>query len=176
MAKVQPKGMKGMASEERDDGLREKMIAVNRVTKVVKGGRILGFASLTVVGDGDGRIGMGKGKAREVPVSVQKAMEKARRNLKKIPLKDGTLHHAVEGRHGASRVILAPAQQGAGVIAGGPLRAIFDVMGVRNIVAKSHGSTNPYNMVRATLNALEQLRTPAEIAAKRGKTVEELLG
>jgi small subunit ribosomal protein S5 len=173
MAKIQPKGVQ---SEERDDGLKEKMIAVNRVTKVVKGGRILGFAALTVVGDGDGRIGMGKGKAREVPVAVQKAMERARRGMSRIPLKNGTLHHRVEAKHGAAKVMLAPAQEGTGVIAGGPMRAIFDVMGVRNIVAKSHGSTNPYNMVRATLKALEQLRTPAEIAAKRGKTVEELVG
>jgi small subunit ribosomal protein S5 len=173
MAKVQPKGM---LAEERDDGLREKMIAVNRVTKVVKGGRILGFAALTVVGDGDGRIGMGKGKAREVPVAVQKAMEKARRGMTRIPLKNGTLHHLVEGKHGASKVILSPAQEGTGVIAGGPMRAVFDVMGVRNVVAKSHGSTNPYNMVRATLNALEKLRTPAEIAAKRGMTVEQISG
>jgi small subunit ribosomal protein S5 len=173
MAKVQPKGM---PSEERDDGLREKMIAVNRVTKVVKGGRILGFAALTVVGDGDGRIGMGKGKAREVPVAVQKAMEKARRGMTRIPLKNGTLHHLVEGKHGASKVILSPAQEGTGVIAGGPMRAVFDVMGVRNVVAKSHGSTNPYNMVRATLNALGKLRTPSEIAAKRGMTVEQISG
>src|SRR5512137_1665000 len=173
MARVQPKGM---PQNERDDGLKEKMIAVNRVTKVVKGGRILGFAALTVVGDGDGRIGMGKGKAREVPVAVQKAMEKARRAMQRMPLKNGTLHHPVEGKHGASKVMLAPAAEGAGVKAGGPMRALFDVMGVRNVVAKSHGSTNPYNLVRATLNALEQLRTPAEIAAKRGKSVEELLG
>lgn len=173
MAKVQPKGM---PSEERDDGLREKMIAVNRVTKVVKGGRILGFAALTVVGDGDGRIGMGKGKAREVPVAVQKAMERARRGMVRIPLKNGTLHHAVQAKHGAAKVILAPAQEGTGVIAGGPMRAIFDVMGVRNVVAKSHGSTNPYNMVRATLKALGRLHTPAEIAAKRGKAVEEIVG
>ncbi len=173
MAKIQPKGM---PAEERDDGLREKMIAVNRVTKVVKGGRILGFAALTVVGDGDGRIGMGKGKAREVPVAVQKAMEKARRGMKRFPLKNGTLHHLVEGKHGASKVILSPAQEGTGVIAGGPMRAVFDVMGVRNVVAKSHGSTNPYNMVRATLNALERLRTPSEIAAKRGMTVEQISG
>jgi small subunit ribosomal protein S5 len=173
MAKVQPKGM---PSEERDDGLREKMIAVNRVTKVVKGGRILGFAALTVVGDGDGRIGMGKGKAREVPVAVQKAMERARRGMVRIPLKNGTLHHAVQAKHGAAKVILAPAQEGTGVIAGGPMRAIFDVMGVRNVVAKSHGSTNPYNMVRATLKALGQLHTPAEVAAKRGKAVEEIVG
>ena len=173
MAKVQPKGM---PSEERDDGLKEKMIAVNRVTKVVKGGRILAFAALTVVGDGDGRIGMGKGKAREVPVAVQKAMERARRGMGRVPLRSGTVQHAVEAKHGAAKVLLAPAPEGTGIIAGGPLRAIFDVMGVRNVVAKSHGSTNPYNMVRATLKALERLRTPAEIAAKRGKTVEEILG
>jgi small subunit ribosomal protein S5 len=173
MAKVQPKGM---PSEERDDGLKEKMIAVNRVTKVVKGGRILGFAALTVVGDGDGRIGMGKGKAREVPVAVQKAMERARRGMARIPLKNGTLHHQVAAKHGAAKVILAPAAEGTGVIAGGPMRAIFDVMGVRNVVAKSHGSTNPYNMVRATLKALQLLHTPAEIAAKRGKSVEEVAG
>jgi small subunit ribosomal protein S5 len=173
MAKVQPKGV---PSNERDDGLKEKMIAVNRVTKVVKGGRILGFAALTVVGDGDGRVGMGKGKAREVPVAVQKAMERARRGMQRVPLKNGTLHHLVEGRHGASKVMLAPAAEGTGVIAGGPMRAIFDVLGVRNVVAKSHGSSNPYNLVRATLDALERLRTPSEIAAKRGKSVEDLLG
>ncbi len=173
MARVQPKGV---LSEDRDDGIKEKMIAINRVTKVVKGGRILGFAALTVVGDGDGRIGMGKGKAREVPVSVQKAMEKARRSMAKMPLKNGTVHHLVEGKHGASKVVLSPAAEGTGVIAGGPMRAVFDVMGIRNIVAKSHGSTNPYNLVRATLNALSKLRTPAEIAAKRGKSVEEMLG
>ena len=173
MARVQPKGM---PQNERDDGLKEKMIAVNRVTKVVKGGRILGFAALTVVGDGDGRIGMGKGKSREVPVAVQKAMESARRGMARIPLKNGTVHHTVEGKHGASKVLLAPAADGTGVIAGGPMRAVFEVMGVRNIVAKSHGSTNPYNLVRATLNALEQLRTPSEIAAKRGKSIEDIVG
>jgi small subunit ribosomal protein S5 len=173
MARVQPKGV---VSEDRDDGIKEKMIAINRVTKVVKGGRILGFAALTVVGDGDGRIGMGKGKAREVPVSVQKAMEKARRAMAKMPLKNGTVHHFVEGKHGASRVMLSPAADGTGVIAGGPMRAVFDVMGIRNIVAKSHGSTNPYNLVRATLDALSKLRTPSEIAAKRGKSIEEVLG
>lgn len=173
MAKVQAKGA---VAEEQDDGIREKMIAVNRVTKVVKGGRILGFAALTVVGDGDGRIGMGKGKSREVPVSVQKAMDQARRSMEKVPLRNGTIYHAVEGHHGASRVMLMPAPEGTGVIAGGPMRAIFDVMGIRNIVAKSHGSSNPYNMVRATLDALNNLRTPSEIAAKRGKSVEEIIG
>lgn len=170
------KNPKNAVAEEQDDGIREKMIAVNRVTKVVKGGRILGFAALTVVGDGDGRIGMGKGKSREVPVSVQKAMDQARRAMVKVPLRNGTIFHAVEGHHGASRVMLHPAPEGTGVIAGGPMRAIFDVMGIRNIVAKSHGSSNPYNMVRATLDALSKLRSPSEIAAKRGKTVEELIG
>ena len=170
MAKVQAR----VGGEERDDGLKEKMIAVNRVTKVVKGGRILGFAALTVVGDGDGRIGMGKGKAREVPVAVQKAMDEARRKMIKVSLKGSTLQHTVHGRHGAATVFLAPAPEGTGIIAGGPMRAIFEVMGVGNVVAKSHGSTNPYNMVRATLNALQNMNTPAEIAAKRGKTVEEL--
>ena len=173
---VLAKNPKNAVAEEQDDGIREKMIAVNRVTKVVKGGRILGFAALTVVGDGDGRIGMGKGKSREVPVSVQKAMDQARRAMEKVPLRNGTIFHAVEGHHGASRVMLHPAPEGTGVIAGGPMRAIFDVMGIRNIVAKSHGSSNPYNMVRATLDALSKLRSPSEIAAKRGKTVEELIG
>ena len=170
MAKFQPR----VADEGRDDGLREKMIAVNRVTKVVKGGRILGFAALTVVGDGDGRIGMGKGKAREVPVAVQKAMEQARRNMFKVSLKSGSLHHNVRGEHGAAKVLMAPAPAGTGIIAGGPMRAVFEVMGVTDIVAKSLGSSNPYNMVRATLDALKRSSTPAEIAAKRGKTVEEI--
>ena len=172
MAKIQAK----MQSEERDDGLREKMIAINRVTKVVKGGRILGFAALTVVGDGDGRIGMGKGKSKEVPVAVQKAMDEARRKMIKVPLRQGTLQHTVIGEHGASRVLMSPAKEGTGVIAGGPMRAIFDVMGVTNVVAKSLGSTNPYNMVRATINGLSKMSTPAEIAAKRGKSIEEILG
>ncbi len=173
MAKMQGRNAQ---AEERDDGFREKMIAVNRVSKVVKGGRTMSFAALSVVGDGDGRIGMGKGKAREVPVAVQKAMEQARRNMVKVPLKNGTLHHSVVGQHGASKVLISPAAEGTGVIAGGPMRAIFDVMGVRNVVAKSLGSTNPYNLVRATLNGLRNSSTPAEIAAKRGKTIEDILG
>ncbi len=172
MAKMQPK----MQSDKPDDGMREKMIAVNRVTKVVKGGRIMGFAALAVVGDGDGRIGMGKGKSKEVPVAVQKAMEEARRKMIKVTLKNGTLQHMVHGQHGASKVMMIPAKDGTGVIAGGPMRAIFEVMGVTNVVAKSHGSTNPYNMVRATLDGLAKMSTPSEIAAKRGKTVEEILG
>ncbi len=127
-----------------------------------------------MAGDGDGRIGMGKGKAREVPVAVQKAMEAARRNMFKVQLKNGTVHHNVVGEHGAAKVLMAPAPTGTGIIAGGPMRAVFEVMGVTDIVAKSLGSSNPYNMVRATLDALKHSSTPAEIAAKRGKTVEEL--
>ena len=157
-----------------EDGLREKMIAINRVTKVVKGGRILGFAALTVVGDGDGRVGMGKGKSKEVPSAVQKAMEEARRNMTKVSLRNGTLQHTVLGQHGAASVMMAPAPKGTGIIAGGPMRAVFEVMGITDIVAKSHGSSNPYNMVRATLDALKHSTTPAEIAAKRGKSVEEI--
>ena len=162
--------------EERGDGLVEKMVAVNRVTKVVKGGRIMAFSALTVVGDGDGRIGMGKGKAREVPVAVQKAMEQARRSMFKVPLKDGTLQHSVTGKHGAASVLMSPAKDGTGVNAGGPMRAVFDVMGVHNVVAKSLGSSNPYNLVRATLDGLRKQSTPADIAAKRGKSVEDITG
>ena len=172
MARVQAKTQ----GDGPEDGLKEKMIAVNRVTKVVKGGRTLSFAALTVVGDGDGRIGMGKGKSKEVPVGVQKAMEEARRNLIKVPLKNGTLQHSVTGRHGASRVMMSPAKPGTGVIAGGAMRAIFEVMGVTDVVAKSTGSSNPYNLVRATLDGLAKMSTPADIAAKRGKSVEEILG
>ncbi len=171
MAKFQPRAQ----TEGNEDGLKEMMIAVNRVTKVVKGGRTLSFAALTVVGDGDGRVGMGKGKAKEVPVAVQKAMEDARRNLKKVSLREGTIHHNMRGQHGAAKVLMAPAPKGTGIIAGGPMRAVFEVMGVTDIVAKSLGSTNPYNMVRATLHALNGSTTPAEIAAKRGKSVEEIL-
>jgi len=171
MAKFQPR----VQTEANEDGLKEKMIAINRVTKVVKGGRTLSFAALTVVGDGDGRIGMGKGKAKEVPVAVQKAMEDARRNLVKIDLRNGTIHHNVKGDHGAAHIMMIPAQPGTGVIAGGPMRAVFEVMGVTDIVTKSHGSTNPYNMVRATLDALKRSTTAASVAAKRGKTVEDIL-
>jgi len=163
MAKFQPR----VQDEGRDDGLKEKMIAVNRVTKVVKGGRTLSFAALTVVGDGDGRIGMGKGKAKEVPVAVTKAMIK-------VSLKNGSIHHKVVGEHGASHVLMAPAPAGTGIIAGGPMRAVFEVMGVTDIVCKSLGSSNPYNLVRATLDALKNSTTPADVAAKRGLTVEEL--
>ena len=172
MAKFTPRAQ----TEGNEDGLKEKMIAVNRVTKVVKGGRTLSFAALTVVGDGDGRIGMGKGKSREVPVAVQKAMEQARRNMVKVALKGGTIHHEVLGRHGATRVFMQPAAEGNGIKAGGAMRAVFEVMGVTNISAKCHGSTNPYNVVRATLDGLLQQHRPSEIAAKRGKKVEEIVG
>ena len=172
MAKVQARMQQG---EARDDGLKEKMIAINRVTKVVKGGRILGFAALAVVGDGDGGIGMGKGKAREVPVAVQKAMDEARRKMLKVKLKNGTLHHPIIGEHGAAKVYMQPASEGTGIIAGGPMRAVFEVMGVTNVLAKCFGSTNPYNVVRATLHGLMAMSTPAEIAAKRGKAIAEIL-
>jgi len=172
MAKAQGRGQQ----EERGDGLIEKMIAVNRVTKVVKGGRIMGFAALTVVGDGDGGVGMGKGKSKEVPVAVQKAMEESRRKLAKVNLKNGTLHHAVMGHHGAAKVYMQPASEGTGIIAGGAMRAVFEAVGVRNVLAKCMGSNNPYNVVRATINGLKEMNSPAEIAAKRGKSVEEIQG
>jgi small subunit ribosomal protein S5 len=172
---MNPKMARMQQQDDRGDGLREKMISINRVTKVVKGGRIMGFAALAVVGDGDGRIGMGKGKAKEVPVAVQKAMEQARRNMVKVRLKKGTLHHAVEGRHGSTKVHMQPASDGTGIIAGGAMRAVFEVVGVTNILAKCHGPTNPYNVVRATLHALQQGNAPADIAAKRGMTVEAIM-
>ncbi|MDR1367675.1 MAG: 30S ribosomal protein S5 [Candidatus Accumulibacter sp.] len=173
---AKPQSKKNQQTDKPDDGMREKMISINRVTKVVKGGRVLGFAALAVVGDGDGRVGMGKGKSREVPVAVQKAMEEARRKLLRVNLKNGTLHYTVVGRHGASSVMMQPAPEGTGIIAGGAMRAVFDVAGVTNVVAKAYGSTNPYNIVRATLNGLMSVNTPAEIAAKRGKSIEEILG
>ncbi len=171
MAKPQSRMQK---SEDKGDGLIEKMISINRVTKVVKGGRIMGFAALTVVGDGDGRIGMGKGKSKEVPVAVQKSMDEARRKMIKVSLNKGTLHHTVIGRHGAAKVYMQPASEGTGIIAGGAMRAVFEAVGVHNVLAKCIGSSNPYNVVRATLNGLQALNAPAEIAAKRGKSIEEI--
>jgi small subunit ribosomal protein S5 len=162
--------------QNQTDGLREKMINVNRVTKVVKGGRIMSFAALAVVGDGDGAVGMGKGKAREVPLAVQKAMEEAKRGMIKVALNNGTLHHSVIGRHGAAKVLIQPATEGTGIIAGGAMRAIFEVMGITDVTAKCIGSANAYNVVRATLNGLASTNSPSSIAAKRGKTVEEIRG
>jgi len=156
--------------------LQEKLVAVNRVAKVVKGGRQFGFTALTVVGDGEGRVGYGYGKARELPLAIQKAMQVARKSLLSIHLKDETLQYRLRGRHGATRVFMQPASEGTGIIAGGAMRAVFECAGVRNVLAKSYGSRNPINVVRATVNALADMRSPQEIAAKRGKTVEEILG
>ena len=162
---------------EKKEELVERLVHINRVAKTVKGGRNMSFAAVVVVGDQKGRVGFGSGKATEVPDAITKATNEAKKNMVRIPLREGrTLHHDVAGRFGAGKVVLRTAPAGTGVIAGGPMRAIFDVMGIRNIVAKSHGSSNPYNMVRATLDALSKLRSPSEIAAKRGKTVEELIG
>ena len=158
------------------DGLQEHLIQVNRVAKVVKGGRIFGFTALVVVGDGDGRVGIGRGKAREVPVAVQKAMEDARRNLLQININDGTLYYSIIGRHGAARVVMRPASDGTGIIAGGTMRAIFEAAGVRNVLAKVIGTTNPINVARATIDGLCNIQSPEQVAAKRGKRAAELIG
>ena len=163
-------------SSQNTDGLNEKLIAVNRVAKVVKGGRQFGFTALTVVGDGQGRIGFGYGKAREVPVAIQKAMEKARKNMSTIALAGTTLQHPLNGEHGAARVFMQPASEGTGLIAGGAMRAVFEVLGVKDVLAKCVGSRNPINVVRATINGLKGMASPDYIAAKRGKKVEEILG
>ncbi|MFA7096272.1 MAG: 30S ribosomal protein S5 [Gammaproteobacteria bacterium] len=158
------------------DGLQEKLIAVNRVAKVVKGGRQFGFAALTVVGDGNGRVGFGQGKAREVPVAIQKAMENARKNMRVVKLKGETLQYPITSTHGAAKIFMQPASPGTGIIAGGAMRAVFEVLGVRDVLAKCIGSNNPINVVRATIRGLTEMSAPEEIAAKRGKTVEEILG
>lgn|SRR5690606_6603062 len=163
-------------SEISGDGLREKLIAVNRVAKVVKGGRQFGFTALTVVGDGAGSVGFGYGKAREVPVAIQKAMERARRNMKQMHLNGTTLQHQVTAVHGASKVFMQPASEGTGIIAGGAMRAVFEVIGVQDVLAKAIGSRNPINVVRATIKGLEQMASPEAVASKRGKSVEEILG
>ncbi len=164
------------ADSQSGDDLQEKLVTVNRVAKVVKGGRQFGFTALTVVGDGAGQVGFGYGKAREVPVAIQKAMQAARRNLQTIHLNEETLQYQVTGRHGATRVFMQPASEGTGIIAGGAMRAVFECAGVRNVLAKSYGSRNPINVVRATVNALASMKSPESVAAKRGKTVEEILG
>ena len=157
-----------------NDGLQEKLVSVNRVAKVVKGGRQFGFTALTVVGDGAGKVGFGYGKAREVPNAVSKAMEHARKNLQHVQLREGTLYYAIHAHHGATRVYMQPASDGTGIIAGGAMRAILEVAGVKNVLAKSYGSRNPINVVRATMNALIGQRSPNDIAAKRGKTLDEI--
>ena len=158
------------------DDLIEKLVTVNRVAKVVKGGRQFGFTALTVVGDGQGRVGFGYGKAREVPVAIQKAMQAARKNLHTVSLKGDTLQYQIDGRHGATRIFMQPASEGTGIIAGGAMRAVFECAGVRNVLAKSYGSRNPINVVKATISALTEMRSPESVAAKRGKSVEEIMG
>ena len=161
--------------EKVDDGMIEKLIAVNRVSKTVKGGRQFTFTALTVVGDGAGKVGFGYGKAREVPVAIQKSMEYARKKMSVVELNNGTLHHAVKAGHGAARVFMQPASEGTGVIAGGAMRAVLEAVGVKNVLAKAVGSRNPINLVRATVKGLEAMHSPSKIAAKRGKKVEDLI-
>jgi len=161
--------------EKIDDGMIEKLIAVNRVSKTVKGGRQFTFTALTVVGDGEGRVGFGYGKAREVPVAIQKSMEYARKGMLTVELNNGTLWHPVKAGHGAARVFMQPASEGTGVIAGGAMRAVLEAVGVKNVLAKAVGSRNPINLVRATMKGLAAMQSPERIAAKRGKKVEELL-
>ena len=156
--------------------LSEKLVTVNRVSKVVKGGRIFSFTALTVVGDGKGRVGFGYGKAREVPAAIQKAMEKARRNMVTVKLNENTLQYPIKGRHSGSRVFMMPASEGTGIIAGGAMRAVLEVAGVHNVLSKCYGSTNPMNVVRATVQALSDMKAPEQIAAKRGFSVDEILG
>ena len=161
--------------DQRSEGdLQEKLVQVNRVAKTVKGGRIMSFTALTVVGDGKGKVGFGRGKAREVPVAIQKAMEAARRNMISVELVNGTLQYPVKARHGASKVYMQPASEGTGVIAGGAMRSVLEIAGVQNVLAKCYGSTNPANVVRATYNGLRDMVSPEDVAAKRGKSVEEI--
>ena len=175
MANDQPRGRdRDRKREEVDDGMVEKLIAVNRVSKTVKGGRQFTFTALTVVGDGAGKVGFGYGKAREVPVAIQKSMEYARKAMTNVDLNNGTLWHEVKSGHGAARVFMKPASEGTGVIAGGAMRAVLEAVGVKNVLAKAVGSRNPINLVRATLRGLSEMHSPAMIAAKRGKKLEDL--
>lgn len=160
----------------KSDGYIEKLVAVARNAKVVKGGKVFSFSAVTVVGDGNGRIGIGRGKAKEVPIAIQKSLENARKNMRPVVLKGGTLHHQVTGKHGATRVFMKPASEGTGIIAGGAMRAVCEVLGIKNVLSKIGGSTNPINVVRATLKALSNITPPEYLAAKRGKNIEELLG
>lgn len=168
-----------MSSHEmRDDqdGLIEKLVSVRRVAKVVKGGRVFGFSALAVVGDGEGKVGYGSGKASEVPVAIKKAMEKARRNMRDVHLNNGTIQYPINYKQGAANIILLPASEGTGVIAGGAMRAVLEAAGVKNVLSKCIGTTRPVNVVRTTVNALTSMNSPELIAAKRGKTVDEILG
>lgn len=168
--------MRQAGADTTTDGIQEKLVAVRRTAKVVKGGRVFGFSALVVAGDGEGKVGFGLGKAREVPVAIQKATEDARRSMTQINLKGNTLHHPMKGVHGASEVLMMPASEGTGVIAGNAMRAVFEVMGVENVLAKCVGSFNPINVIHATINGLKKMQTPESVAAKRGKTVQEILG
>ena len=161
--------------QKRDEGYIEKLVQVNRVAKTVKGGRIFAFTALTVVGDGKGRVGFGRGKAREVPAAIQKAMEAARRNMIQVDLNGNTLQYPVKSAHGASKVFMQPASEGTGIIAGGAMRAVLEVAGVQNVLAKCYGSTNPVNVVYATFEGLKHMQSPESVAARRGKSVEEIL-
>jgi len=174
-----PRGRRGRGGDGdgQDSEFVEKLVGINRVAKVVKGGRRFGFAALVVVGDGRGRVGAGAGKAREVPEAIRKATEQAKRNLVRIPLREGrTLHHEVKGRYGAGRVVMRPAPPGTGIIAGGPMRAVFESLGIKDVVAKSIGSSNPHNMIKATFQALGSIQSPKDVAAKRGKKVGDIVG
>jgi len=162
--------------EQVSDGYIEKLVSVDRTAKVVKGGRVFGFSALVVTGDGEGKIGYGRGKAREVPIAIQKATEAARRNMLYIQLKGSTLQHKIVARHGASKVLMLPASEGTGVIAGNAMRAVFEVIGVHDVLAKCLGSNNPINVVQATIKGLKKMATPESVAAKRGKTVQEIIG
>ena len=168
--------MANFETSANDDELLEKLVQINRVAKVVKGGRLFGFTALSVVGDGKGRVGMGRGKAREVPTAIQKAMENARKNMLAVPLRGGTLHYSVTARHGAAKVYMQPASEGTGIIAGGPMRAVFEVLGVRDVLAKCIGSPNPVNVIRATLRGLKGVADPHRVAAKRGLRLEDMTG
>ena len=163
-----------MNTDKQMDDLIEKLVAVNRVAKVVKGGRQFGFAAITVVGDGNGKIGLGYGKAKEVPLAIQKAMQAARKNLHPVALNKETIYYETTGRHGASKVYMQPAADGTGIIAGGAMRAVFECVGIRNILAKSYGSRNPINLVRATINALDSMRSPQRVAKRRGIAVSKI--
>lgn len=163
------------ANNQQSDALEEKLVQVNRVAKVVKGGRIFGFTALTVVGDGNGKVGFGRGKAKEVPIAIQKAMENARRSMVDVELNNNTLWYPVKAKHGAANVYMQPASEGTGIIAGGAMRAVLELAGVQNVLAKCYGSTNPVNVVRATINALSSMESPKTVASRRGKSSEEEL-
>jgi small subunit ribosomal protein S5 len=175
MANNEQKRDRGNRDDAQSDGYTEKLVQVNRVAKTVKGGRIFTFTALTVVGDGNGRVGFGRGKSREVPAAIQKAMEAARRNMIQVDLNGTTLQYEMKAVHGASHVFMKPASEGTGIIAGGAMRAVLEVAGVQNVPAKCYGSTNPVNVVYATFKGLKAMQSPASVAAKRGKSVEEIL-